>query len=201
MSFHILYDCAFLLIYGCDLMLFKRTFGKGEEMNQDYTKTQKLTISAICIALYLVVMLCTQSFAFGQYQVRIATALYGLSYIFPFLVVPFGIANVISNLVMGGLGPVDAIGGFFMGVLTSGVIAMGRRYGLGCWIVAVAVTLLPGLGVPVWLSGLLHTPYVVLVASLLVGQFISGITGMLLVRALEKADVANLCFRTNRSRN
>ena len=106
MSFHILYDCAFLLIYGCDLMLFKRTFGKGEEMNQDYTKTQKLTISAICIALYLVVMLCTQSFAFGQYQVRIATALYGLSYIFPFLVVPFGIANVISNLVMGGLGPV-----------------------------------------------------------------------------------------------
>ena len=63
MSFHILYDCAFLLIYGCDLMLFKRTFGKGEEMNQDYTKTQKLTISAICIALYLVVMLCTQSFA------------------------------------------------------------------------------------------------------------------------------------------
>ena len=162
-------------------------------MNQDYTKTQKLTISAICIALYLVVMLCTQSFAFGQYQVRIATALYGLSYIFPFLVVPFGIANVISNLVMGGLGPVDAIGGFFMGVLTSGVIAMGRRYGLGCWIVAVAVTLLPGLGVPVWLS--------VLVASLLVGQFISGITGMLLVRALEKADVANLCFRTNRSRN
>ena len=123
-------------------------------MNQDYTKTQKLTISAICIALYLVVMLCTQSFAFGQYQVRIATALYGLSYIFPFLVVPFGIANVISNLVMGGLGPVDAIGGFFMGVLTSGVIAMGRRYGLGCWIVAVAVTLLPGLGVPVWLSRL-----------------------------------------------
>ena len=149
-----------------------------------------------CDALY-----SEQSFAFGQYQVRIATALYGLSYIFPFLVVPFGIANVISNLVMGGLGPVDAIGGFFMGVLTSGVIAMGRRYGLGCWIVAVAVTLLPGLGVPVWLSGLLLIPYVVLVASLLVGQFISGITGMLLVRALEKADVANLCFRTNRSRN
>ena len=101
-------------------------------MNQDYTKTQKLTISAICIALYLVVMLCTQSFAFGQYQVRIATALYGLSYIFPFLVVPFGIANVISNLVMGGLGPVDAIGGFFMGVLTSGVIAV-IAYSLRCF--------------------------------------------------------------------
>ena len=47
-------------------------------MNQTYTKTQKLTIGAICIALYIVVMFCTQSFAFGQYQIRIATALYGL---------------------------------------------------------------------------------------------------------------------------
>ena len=170
-------------------------------MNQEYTKTQKLTISAVCIAVYLVVMLCTQSFAFGQYQVRIATALYGLSYIFPFLVVPFGIANVISNLLMGGLGPVDAIGGFIMGVLTSGAIALGKRYGLGCWIVALFVTLLPGLGVPVWLSYLLKIPYGILAVSLLVGQFIAGITGMLLIRALEKADVANLVFRTERNRH
>ena len=170
-------------------------------MNQEYTKTQKLTISAVCISLYLVVMLCTQSFAFGQYQVRIATALYGLSYIFPFLVVPFGIANVISNILMGGLGPVDAVGGFIMGVLTSGTIVLGKRNGLGCWIVALFVTLLPGLGVPVWLSYLLKIPYGILAASLLVGQFISGITGMLLIRALERADVANLVFRTDRNRN
>ena len=170
-------------------------------MNQEFTKTQKLTISAVCIALYLVVMLCTQSFAFGQYQVRIATALYGLSYLFPFLVVPFGIDNVESNILMGGLGPVDAVCGFIMGLLTSGVIALGRRYGLGCWIVAVAVTLLPGLGVPVWLSYLLKIPYSILAASLLVGQFISGITGMLLVRALEKADVVNLVFRADGNRN
>ena len=169
-------------------------------MNTEYTKTQKLTISAVCIALYLMVMLCTQSFAFGQYQVRIATALYGLSYIFPFLVIPFGIANVMSNILMGGLGPVDAICGFIMGVLTSGTIAFGSRQGLGCWIVAVAVTLLPGLGVPVWLSALLNIPYVVLVASLLVGQFLSGITGMILIRSLEKADVARFLFKTERNR-
>lgn len=170
-------------------------------MNQDYSKTQKLTISAVCIALYLTVMLCTQSFAFGQYQVRIATALYGLSYIFPFLVVPFGIANVASNFLMGGLGPVDCICGFIMGLLTSGAIALGRRHGLGCWVVAVVVTLFPGLGVPVWLSYLLKIPYSILVASLLVGQFISGITGMMLVRALEKADVTNLIFRPDRNKN
>lgn len=49
-----------------------------------YTQTQKLTIAGICIALYIAVMMCTQTFAFGQYQVRIATAMYGLSAIFPF---------------------------------------------------------------------------------------------------------------------
>ena len=35
-----------------------------------YTQTQKLTIAGICIALYIAVMMCTQTFAFGQYQVR-----------------------------------------------------------------------------------------------------------------------------------
>ena len=74
---------------------------------KNLTKTQKLTISALCMALYLVVMMCTQSFAFGQYQVRIATALYGLSAIFPFLIIPFGLVNVLANTLMGGLGPLD----------------------------------------------------------------------------------------------
>lgn len=49
---------------------------------------QKLVFSALCIALYIVVMICTQTFAFGQYQIRIATALYSLSAIFPFLILP-----------------------------------------------------------------------------------------------------------------
>ena len=63
------------------------------------------------MALFLVVMMCTQSFAFGQYQVRIATALYGLSAIFPFLIIPFGLVNVLANTLMGGLGPLDMLGG------------------------------------------------------------------------------------------
>ena len=86
-----------------------------------YTQTQKLTIAGICIALYIAVMMCTQTFAFGQYQVRIATAMYGLSAIFPFLIVPFGIANVISNTIMGGLGPLDMIGGGIVGIVTTSV--------------------------------------------------------------------------------
>lgn len=46
-------------------------------------------------------MMVTQGFAFGQYQVRIATALYGLAALFPFSILAFGFGNLISNLIMG----------------------------------------------------------------------------------------------------
>ena len=50
----------------------------------------------------------------------------------------------------------------------------------------VSVLLQERLGVPAYLSGLLHIPYWALVSSLLVGQFISGLVGMLLVKALKR---------------
>ena len=71
---------------------------------KNLSNTQKLTILGVVMALYIVVMYFTQSFAFGQYQVHIATAIYGTAYLFPFLVVPLGLSNLIANMVMGGLG-------------------------------------------------------------------------------------------------
>ena len=154
-----------------------------------HMNNQKLVFSALCIALYIVVMACTQSFAFGQYQIRIATALYGLSALFPFLIVPFGLANIISNTLMGGLGLPDIIGGGIVGVLTTGAIVLGKRCGCGNWIIALAVTFIPGLGVPVWLAAILNLPYWLLASSVLVGQAICGVAGMLLVTALERVGV------------
>ena len=57
--------------------------------------TRKLTISAMVVALYIVVLYVTQSVSFGAYQIRIATSLYALAYAFPFLVIPMGIGNLI----------------------------------------------------------------------------------------------------------
>ena len=73
-------------------------------MQKSFTKTQKLTFSAMYIAMYIVIMALTQSFAFGQYQIRIATTLYALAYFNPFLIIPAGLANLMSNLFFGGLG-------------------------------------------------------------------------------------------------
>ncbi|MGE4590032.1 MAG: QueT transporter family protein [Acidaminococcaceae bacterium] len=157
--------------------------------NKEFTKTRKLTVSALCIALYVAVMMCTQSFAFGQYQIRIATALYALSAMFPFLVVPFGIANFISNSIMGGLGPLDMIGGALVGVATSAAIVWLKDKKMPNYFIAVVITLIPGLVVPIWLSVLLDIPYWGLVSSIILGQLVSGIIGAALVTALEKNEI------------
>ena len=150
------------------------------------TPAGKIAFSALVVALYVAVMAASAGFAFGQYQVRIATSLYVLAGIFPFLVVPLGFANFLSNALLGGLGPLDMIGGVIVGLLTSGAIALARRSRFAPLAAFAAIALIPGLGVPVWLSVLLHVPYSVLAASLLVGQVIAGAFGALLLAALRR---------------
>lgn len=79
-------------------------------VKENMSKVQKLTVSAMVMALYVVVLYFTQSFSFGAYQIRIATALYALAYLFPFLVLPLGFANFIANFLFGGLGLLDWFG-------------------------------------------------------------------------------------------
>lgn len=152
-------------------------------------KTRKLTISAMMITLFVVIMYFTQGFAFGQYQIRIATALYSLGYLFPFLVVPMGVANLISNTLMGGLGIFDMVGGAIVGLITTSLMVLIKRYRFPKMLVILPVTIVPTLLVPIWLSMLIHVPYVVLAISLAVGQGISAIVGYMLVRVLERIKV------------
>ena len=155
-------------------------------LKENLSTTQKLTLSALVMALYVVVMFFTQSFAFGQYQVRIATAIYAMAGLYPFLILPLALANLISNLVMGGLGPLDMIGGFCVGLLTTTLIVLVKKYDLSNLLIALIITVVPGMGVPIWLSYLLHIPYGILAFSLVIGQIIPGIVGSILVTALEK---------------
>ena len=153
---------------------------------KNMSKTQKMTFSAMVIAIYVVIMFFTQSFAFGAYQIRIATAMYALSYLFPFLVVPLGLANFISNMVMGGMGIFDIVGGCIVGMVTSGLIVQIRRLNLNKWLMILPIILVPGLGVATWLSYILNMPYSALALSLCIGQITPAICGVILVKALEK---------------
>ena len=145
---------------------------------------KKVSASGVVMALYVVLMLLTQSFSFGQYQIRIATALYALAAPFPFLIVPLGLANGLSNLLMST--PVDAIGGFAVGILTSFIVYLIRKYKLPDFLIALPVCFVVGLGVPLWLSSMLHVPYWVLAGSLLVGQAVCGVAGVVLVKAVKR---------------
>ena len=156
-------------------------------MNQkNMSKVQKMTISAMMMAVYVVLVYATQSFSFGAYQIRIATSVYAVSYLFPFLVLPLGLANSISNMLFGGLGPLDMIGGGLVGILTTLLIAGIRKMGWNRALVALPIVFVPGFGVPIWLSYLLNVPYSALALSLCIGQIIPALCGAAVVSALSR---------------
>jgi len=155
-----------------------------QNFKKEISKAKKITISGIVIALYVVIMFATQSFAFGQYQIRIATSLYALAAIHPFLIIPLGAANFLSNTIMGGLGPLDMFGGFAAGVLTAVSCYFLRK--INIVLTAVPILIIPTLLVPVWLTYLIHVPYGVIALSIGIGQIIPSIVGVLIIRYLEK---------------
>ena len=156
-------------------------------VKENMSKVQKLTVSAMVMALYVVVLYFTQSFSFGAYQIRIATALYALAYLFPFLVLPLGFANFIANFLFSGLGLLDWFGGCFVGIIVTAIIVLIRRKGWSRWLMILPIILVPGLGVSSYLSYLLHVPYSVLATSLCIGQSVPAVCGVVLVNVLQRA--------------
>lgn len=159
----------------------------GDKSMINYESIKKITTSGIVIAIYVVIMYFTQWFAFGQYQVRIATSLYALPSIYPFLIIPMGISNLISNTLMGGFGPFDIIGGALVGIITSLIVYFIKKLKLNDWFMVIPIIFIPGLVVPLWLSYLTNVPYTVLAISLCIGQIIPAIVGVLLVKQLKKS--------------
>jgi hypothetical protein len=147
--------------------------------------SKTIAVSGMVMAMYVIVMYFTQSFAFGMYQIRIATSLYALCYPLPFLVIPLGIANSLSNL-LGGLGLLDIIGGLIVGLVTGGAVYAIRRFRLPSVLVIPVIILGPGLIVPLWLSPILNIPYLALVISLCAGQVLPGVFGYVLIKVLAR---------------
>lgn len=149
-------------------------------------KTKKITISGLIIGIYIVFMYLTQSIAFGQCQVRFATGLYSFAYAFPFLRVPLGIANMLSNILLGG-DSVNGILGFIAGFLTTSTICLLKKVTTKKVIIVLPIAIIPSVIIPIWLSYTLQIPYCLLVLSLLVGQTISAYTaGMTMMYISER---------------
>lgn len=151
--------------------------------------TKKLTVSAIYIATFIVVMAVTAPFSFGAIQIRIANALYAVPYLFPFLVIPAGLAVFLSNILYGGMGVFDMIGGFAVGVVTTGLVVLIKKLELPRFLIMIPIVLVPALGVPMWLSPIVGVPYGALAISIGLGQIIPAIAGYILVNALKNKEL------------
>lgn len=146
----------------------------------------KLTLSGLVIAFYIVFMYFTQSISFGQYQIRFVTGLYGLAYEFPFLCVPLGIANMLSNILFAG-DIVNGLFGLIAGLATTGTICLLKKITTNKLLLVFPIAVIPSLIVPIWLSFSLNIPYYLLVLSLLVGQTISAYTcGIVIIKISER---------------
>lgn len=150
---------------------------------------KKLTVSALFIAMFIAVLGATAGFSFGAIQVRVANALYAVPYVFPFLVVPTGLAVVLSNLIFGGLGLPDIIGGFLVATITTSLMVLIKKLNLPKILVVVPTLVVPALGVSMWLSPIVGVPYWTLVISIGLGHIIPAILGYILVKAIEKMDL------------
>jgi len=146
--------------------------------------TKMITISALVMAGFIAVMYVNQGFAFGPFQIRFASAFYAMAFLFPFLVIPIGLANSLSNLFFGGLGVLDIVGGLGVGILTGALVALVRKMKLPMWMVIPPIILAPGFIVPLWLSPLTGMPYWLLVGLICGGQTPPAILGFLLIKAL-----------------
>ena len=146
--------------------------------------TKRMTVAAMVMALYIVILYVTQGISFGPYQLRIATSRYALASVYPFLVVPLGLANFVAHFLLGRWGLIDRIGGGFVGIVTAWFIVQVRQRHYNPWLAALPIWWVPTLCVSAWLSYLLNLPYAVLVSSLAVGQLPPAICGVLLIQAL-----------------
>ena len=157
-----------------------------------FSNTKAITVSALIMAAFIAVMYVNQGFAFGPFQIRFASAFYATSFLFPFLIIPLGLANALSNLFFGGLGVFDIVGGLGVGILTAALVALVRKLKLPMWMVILPIILAPGFIVPLWLAPLTGMPYWVLVGLICGGQTPPAVLGYVLIRALDQRKVGEL---------
>ncbi len=150
-----------------------------------YKLTQKIAISGIVMALYIVMMYFLGSFAFGAVQVRLATSLYALSAGFPFLILPLALSNMLCNLLFGGFGLIDAAGGLAAGLVTSTAVRLIKKHIGNDYLIALPIVFGPGLIVPIYLSSFVNVPYVPLAVSVCLGQVIPAVLGVLIVKNMD----------------
>ena len=143
--------------------------------------TKKLVRSGLVIALYLVITFVLQSVSFGVIQIRLANALYGLCYLYPYLVIPLAIASGLSNLLLGGLGIIDVVLGGISTLIICYIISKLNNKLMIIPTIVLGISML----ISSYLYILLGVPFIIIFINILLGQILPSILSYLLVKRLE----------------
>jgi hypothetical protein len=135
----------------------------------------KVALSGLIMAIFVII----------QYFTKMASFLYALCYLYPFLMLPLALSSFLGTIMSGGLGIIDMAGGFLVGIITSGFIILIKRFRWDEWFVGIPIFLIPGLIMPLWLSYLMHVQYNIIASGILIFQLIPAATGVLLVKKLK----------------
>ena len=125
-------------------------------------------------------------FVIVQGLTRMASFLYALVYLYPFLALPLAFASVLSTALTGGFGIFDMVGGFFVGLLTGGSILLIRIFRWNEWLISMPIFLFAGFLTPVWISFLTNVSYELLAPWTLVIQIVPAIFGVIFLKRLKK---------------
>lgn len=136
----------------------------------------KIAFSRLVIAVFVVMQSLT----------RLASFLYALAYLYPFLIFPLAFANFLSTALTGGFGIFDMIGGFCVGLLTGGSILLIRKFNWNEWLVGLPIFLFAGLLMPVWIGFIAHVSYELLAPWTLLIQILPAVLGVILMKQLKK---------------
>jgi len=144
------------------------------------SQVRQVALAGIVAALYVMITVSFGAFSYGPVQVRFAAGLLTLAGPYPFLILPFGVATAMAN-VMGGYGLWDIGGGAVASMAASYGCYLLRRWR---WLSPLAI---PVISAPI-LAGYLHIlfglPFLWTMLYIGIGQTIAAYTmGLAVLKA------------------
>lgn len=161
-------------------------------------KTNLLVKTSMIAALYVVLTFVLSSVSFGPIQVRVAMGLELFSFFTPAGIIGCTLGTLLSNILFGGLGLIDAVAGTLTTLICSGLIyalslsSWTRTNHKGTvkrdfWVIAWMVPIIPtALAVGAILYVTLNVSYVATVITLAVGNTIAMFIGFCIFNVLKR---------------
>ena len=148
--------------------------------------TRSITLSAAIAALYAALTLLLAPISYGDWQCRVSEALTMLPLMMPQAIPGLFVDCVLANL----LGPSAGITDIVFGSLATLIAAIGTWYfRKNKWLAAACPVVANGVIVGLVLSLSFNLPFFLTAVQVAAGEVLAVLVGLVLIKALEKANI------------